>query len=145
MSGWGPHRLPALSLQQTETKTRDGELGIVSGSPSQSSTAEVSLVFNKSDARVAGYPTQAIYRLSQMCGRPLSRLETTSKRQLPIMRSSLEEESLHHVVLEGVKLGKLAILLHLEELVVGDAAAETRVTLLLEGEEVVQVLSGLTV
>ena len=61
------------------------------------------------------------------------------------MRSSLEEESLHHVVLEGVKLGKFAILLHLKELVVGDAATETRVTLLLEGEEVVQVLGGLSV
>ncbi len=37
---------------------------------------------------------------------------------------------------------EFAVLLHLQELVVGDAATEAGVALLLQGEEVVEVLSG---
>ena len=50
---------------------------------------------------------------------------------------------MHLGVLEGVELGEFTILLHLQELVVADTATETRVALLLESEEVVQVLSGI--
>ena len=55
---------------------------------------------------------------------------------------SLEEESLDLGIAECVEFLELAFLLHLQELVVGDATTETWVALLLQSEEGGQVFSG---
>lgn len=57
-----------------------------------------------------------------------------------VLKHSVEEKSLHFLVLEEVETLEVTVLLHEHELVEGDTTLDTLILLLFEGEEVSDIL-----